>query len=157
MPKANCPTELSEQIAVVRALRRSGIRFAAVPNGGLRTKTEAIMLRNSGVQAGVPDILIFDMPADTVVAQRTVSDQYKDTERKGPIYYFPIGKTIRALCGCALEMKRANGKPSDVSPEQKVWLQQLADRGWLTVVGYGATDALTKLEQLGYRIQGGLA
>ena len=54
------PTELSEQIVVVKALRQAGILFCAVPNGGRRDKREAIMLKASGTVAGVPDILIFE-------------------------------------------------------------------------------------------------
>ena len=46
-------TELSEQIAVVRALRRARILYAAVPNGGRRELREGRMLKASGVVSGV--------------------------------------------------------------------------------------------------------
>lgn len=35
-----------------------GIRYYAVPNGGLRSYNEAVKLKRGGVKAGVPDICI---------------------------------------------------------------------------------------------------
>ena len=120
MVKKNVPTELSEQIAVVRVLKRAGVLFAAVPNGGKRNRREAIMLKASGTVAGVPDILIFD----------------------------PVGDRV----GAALEMKRINGRPSNLSKSQKSWLEELEKRGWIAVVGYGAADAIEKLRNAGYKL-----
>lgn len=117
------PTELSEQIAVVRSLRAAGIVFAAVPNGGYRNVREARMLKASGVVAGVPDLLIFTRPPS-----------HPDK------------------CGVALEMKRVGGKPSDVSKSQQKWMEDLSDLGWLCVVGYGAQDALEHLRSFGFRV-----
>lgn len=56
------PTELSEQIILVKALRYARILHASVPNGGKRNKREARALVASGMVAGVPDLLIFDRP-----------------------------------------------------------------------------------------------
>ena len=120
--KIRVPSENQEQIAVVRALRRSGICFAAVPNGGYRTSKGAIALRMTGVQAGVPDLLIFD----------------------------PVGEFV----GTGLEMKREGSTHSAVSDEQRRWLERLKARGWATVVGKGANDALVALRALGYDIRG---
>jgi len=53
-------SEVSEQIELVRALKRAGLLYCAVPNGGRRGKREAILLKASGTVAGVPDLLIFD-------------------------------------------------------------------------------------------------
>jgi hypothetical protein len=72
-------SELSEQIFVVRELRKRKVVFCSVPNGGRRDLREASKLKASGVEAGVPDILIFDPPPQ-----------------------------LRAV-GTALEMKRAGG------------------------------------------------
>ncbi len=52
----------------------------------------------------------------------------------------------------ALELKRQNGRYSQVRPNQKGWLQGLDDRGWNTIVGYGASDAISKLQELGYEV-----
>lgn len=56
------PTETSEQMALVRWLRRHRLVFCHVPNGGLRLKSEARKLKAMGTQAGVPDILVFSPP-----------------------------------------------------------------------------------------------
>ena len=56
------PTELSEQMALCRHLAVAGVIYCSVPNGGKRNGRTATMLAMSGVQAGVPDLLIFDPP-----------------------------------------------------------------------------------------------
>ena len=119
-PKSRPPSELQEQIAVVRWLRTVGVLFCHVPNGGKRSRREAVRLKASGVVAGVPDLLIFDPP--------------------------PIGGS----CGAALEMKRQGSTPSAVSKVQKVWLRELEARGWASLVGRGAEDAIEQLRALGY-------
>jgi len=55
------PSEKSEHRALARILRRAGICFTHVPNGGLRGG--ARMGAADGVFAGFPDFLIFDAPA----------------------------------------------------------------------------------------------
>ena len=119
----SAPTELSEQIVVVRALRKAGIVFAAVPNGGRRDVREGRMLKASGVVAGVPDILIFSRP--------------------------PLRPD---KCGVALEMKRSNGRPSDVSKSQRQWLADLEALGWMCLVGYGAQNTFEGLRKMGFRV-----
>lgn len=116
------PSELSEQIIVVRELRRLRLQFCAVPNGLLTTQKQARMAKASGLEKGVPDLLIFDAPPGYV--------------------------------GVALEMKRIDGRPSDLRPEQRQWMAQLAKRGWLCLVGYGAQDALAKLCAAGFDVRG---
>ena len=115
-------SESSEQQNLVVILQASGIAFFAVPNGGKRAKRTAITLKAEGVSPGVPDLLIVD-PA-------------------------PRGGYV----GVALEMKRADGVPSDVSADQREWLAKFAARGWFACVGYGADDALLKLRWLGYTL-----
>jgi hypothetical protein len=117
------PTEMSEQIVVVKSLRQAGILFCAVPNGGRRDRREAILLKASGTVAGVPDILIFDET--------------------------PAGDHV----GTALEMKRIDGKASNVTKHQRYWMLELEKRNWLCLVGFGASDALTKLRQAGYEVR----
>ena len=56
------PSEASEQMALVRWLRRHRLVFCHVPNGGLRRKSEARKLKAMGTQPGVPDILVFSPP-----------------------------------------------------------------------------------------------
>lgn len=73
------PSEASEQMALVRWLRRRKLVFCHVPNGGLRRKSEARKLKAMGTQAGVPDILVFSPP--------------------------PVGNFV----GAAIELKRIGG------------------------------------------------
>ena len=49
-------------------------------------------------------------------------------------------------------MKRADGSPADVAPEQWLWLDRLRILGWETFVAYGALDALSRLHALGYPV-----
>lgn len=62
--------ELSEhhvQRVAVQALREMGVKFFAVPNGGLRSKATALKLWQEGAQAGVPDLIILDRPSTGAV------------------------------------------------------------------------------------------
>jgi hypothetical protein len=115
-------SEHFEQVQVAKALRRAGLVFCAVPNGGFRVTREAGRLKAEGVQKGVPDLLIFTPP--------------------------PGGSSV----GVALEMKRRDGRPGDLRKAQKEWLGTLSDLGWDTMVGWGAIDAIQKLRDLGYEI-----
>ena len=113
-------SELSEQIALVAELRKRKIVFCSVPNGGLRKKGEAVRLKMSGVERGVPDLLIFDPP---------------------PLH--------PEKSGVALELKVKGGTVSD---DQRRWLKRLGDRNWITLVCYGASEALEELCRLGYGV-----
>ena len=81
------------------------------------------MLKVSGVVAGVPDLLIFTRPPN-----------------------------MPEKCGVALEMKRSEGKPSDVTQAQREWMAKLEDLGWVCIIGYGAQNALDALRALGFRV-----
>lgn len=122
-PKTARPTEAAEQAAVVRWLRRHKVFFAAIPNGGLRTGKGGAAQRTLGVLPGMPDLLIFDPPP-----------------APGRFPFF----------GVALEMKRTGGNMSDVSEMQEKVFHQFIDVSWKALVGYGAADAIEKLEALGY-------
>ena len=52
-------SELHEQIALARALDHARVLWCHVPNGGYRSRREAVSLAQSGVKPGVPDVLIF--------------------------------------------------------------------------------------------------
>lgn len=119
------PSELSEQIKLVRVLRASRILFCAVPNGGWRDRRGAMMLKASGVERGVPDLLIFDRP--------------------------PL---MQGKVGTALELKREGPmRKSAVSKYQKEWLENLNLRGWNCVVGFGYQHAIELLKKAGYELR----
>ena len=52
--------------------------------------------------------------------------------------------------GVALELKRTDGRPSDLATEQRAWLRTLKDAGWWTGWARGAADAIRQLRTLGY-------
>ncbi len=49
----------------------------------------------------------------------------------------------------ALELKRLNGVPSDVTSEQTAWLMDFAVAGFITGVAYGWRDAQAQLRAAG--------
>jgi hypothetical protein len=121
LPKARVPTELQEQIALAAWLTRRGVWFCHPPNEGRRSRAQGARLKAAGMQSGVPDILIFDRPP-----------------------------TDPEASGTAIELKRVNGRPSQVSDNQRKWLEALELRGWKVRVAYGCDDACKWLLELGY-------
>ena len=51
-------SEHDEQVAVVEWCDLNGIPVFAIPNGGMRCKRTAALLKAEGVKAGVPDLFI---------------------------------------------------------------------------------------------------
>lgn len=115
------PREASEQAALFRWLRRHRVAAFAVPNGGLRPGRGGLSLRAQGVERGIPDLLIIDRPPYRL-----------------------------DFVGVALELKRTNGKPSDLRPEQREWLERFDERGWASAVAYGADAAIGWLRSMGF-------
>tara|TARA_Y100000034_G_C6772291_1_gene344585 strand:- start:274 stop:627 length:354 start_codon:yes stop_codon:yes gene_type:complete len=114
--------EATEQKAVVGRLRRAKTVFCAVPNERAN-KIQAIHFKAMGVEAGAPDLLIFDPPP-----------------------------AVWGAAGTALEMKCMGGRPSDVSETQRAFHKRLEALGWHVIVGYGSQDALVKLRRAGYNL-----
>jgi hypothetical protein len=113
------PTEEMEQRKLAQYLDARGLLWCAVPNGGHRNPIVGARLKAQGVKPGVPDILIFTPP-----------------------------RGMFGIVGVAIELKRANGVPSDLTPEQKQWLRDLEAVSWCAGAMYGADDAIRKLEPL---------
>lgn len=51
-------SEHDEQVAVIEYCDMKGLPRFAIPNGGLRRKSEAARMKAEGVSAGVPDLCI---------------------------------------------------------------------------------------------------
>jgi len=114
--------ETHEQREVVKWLRAAGVLFCSVPNGARVKPWIANQLKAEGMQAGVPDLLIFDRP----------SVPWRDPPPSGT----------------AIEMKRTAG--GRLSKEQKEWHDHLRHLGWVVIVANGAADAFAQLTELGY-------
>ena len=109
--------------------------FAAIPNGGARSKATAGKLKAEGVRKGVPDYL---MP---------VSMSVKDGDVVG---------LYREYIGLAIELKRRKG--GRVEPEQHDWMAHLSEQGWRCHVASGHEVAWAAIcEYLGIRnvLEGG--
>ena len=116
--------EMSEhdvQKTAVLLLRKAGVCFFAVPNGGLRNKHTALKLWQEGVQSGVPDLVILDPPR---------------------------GTAAQGWVGTVIEIKRAKG--GRVSMEQLRWIKAFADRDWKAHIANGLADLLGLLHQYEY-------
>jgi len=89
------PTEHEEQRQLVSWFRKTypGVRIFAIPNGGLRSKTQAARLKVEGVSPGVPDLFI---PAKNLWVEMkrckggTVSPDQKDWHK----YLESVGHTV---------------------------------------------------------------
>lgn len=58
-PPAFSPLEHADQAAFVRWLRSRGVRFHSVPNGAAESRRRGATLKREGLEAGVPDLVVF--------------------------------------------------------------------------------------------------
>ena len=115
----NCtPHESAEQTAVFQwAAYRTGVYpeldlLYHVPNGGSRNPIEAARLKDQGVKAGVPDLVL------------------------------PVARGKHH--GLYIELKRQKG--GRLSEDQKKWLDELTEQGYLAVRCAGAEAAIKTIE-----------
>lgn len=106
------------QESVINFLRYSGYFAIHVPNGGSRNVIEATNLKKQGVMAGCPDILIFDNIMDL--------------------------PSMVIFKGIAIELKVKGGK---VSESQRIFIESLEKRGYLTVLSYNLIDLIDYFEK----------
>ena len=99
----------------------------AIPNGGQRNKAVAGMLKAEGVKPGVADVML-------PVTQRGYTSHYSDPN------------AIR-YAGLFIEMKRANGKPSDIKESQADFREFVLSQGYKHVVAFGWRQAAKAIEE----------
>lgn len=116
-------TEHEEQVEVVRWLDAKGLLFCAVPNGAV-------------------------LRGDNLSRAKQVARLRAEGLRSGApdllVFSRPIGADFM---GVAIEMKSLSGKVSD---NQTAFLDAMRSCGWEALVCFGASDAINKLEGLGY-------
>lgn len=128
MNKPKIKTEHQEQVEVIRYWERLCEKIVnpktgklvykkeqlfAIPNGGRRSGRNGFGMVQEGLRKGVPDLFLAVVGRD-------------GWELKEP--------------GLFIEMKRTKG--GVVSEDQKKMLEILDDEGYITVVAYGATQAI---------------
>jgi len=95
----------------------------AIPNAGARgNKVAASQLKAEGVKAGVADILL---------PVRIRRGQEAETA------WFIHRKGFYDFCGLYIEMKRKDGKPSDVTKEQTDFMVFVESQGYAWQVAFG--------------------
>lgn len=109
-----------EQYTVAQWLRLKDILFLHIPNERKCSAPEMVMLKAMGLEPGANDLLIFDVT-------------------------WKLG--VEGYTGVAIEMKSATGKLQD---NQKVWLEKMAQRKWLTAVCHGSAEAISLLTEWGF-------
>ena len=152
------PTESSEQRDLVRHLRRSRVLHAAVPNGANVSRTERSRLVAEGLVAGVPDLLVFDLPDHLPTAPLGLTPQDWDVAR---VVGEALGshpdpwKILKALGyprGAAIELKRQDGGRG-LSAAQEKWLHRLRALGWWAGEAHGSQAAQELLRSWGWEVQ----
>ena len=121
------------QCEVVALLRASGLVFASSLNGVRLSRTQAGKASRAGMEAGEPDLCIYDPPPN-----------------------------MPECVGMMIEMKLAKARPktarahrwSGATAHQRDRMALLEARGWWCVVGYGAAGAIDELKAAGYALAG---
>lgn len=101
----------------------------AIPNGtAASSMAEAVRAKKTGRKRGVPDIFL---PVPVVREIRRDPD--------GTVYR-------EQFAGLFIELKRKGGTSSDVSDEQREWLDKLAAQGYRATVAYGWDEAVAVIQ-----------
>jgi hypothetical protein len=89
------------------------------PNEGIRTPANGAKLKAHGMSPGHPDIMIYDPPA---------VDEFKHK------------------AGIAIELKAPEPHDGPVRKSQRLWLNHLEERNWLTFICRGFNEARAVVE-----------
>lgn len=92
---------------------------------------------NAAIRMGRPGAnMIFAIPNGTAAGAKIGADMVKEGVRKGVPDYF-VAAPRGDWHGLFIELKLADGVPSDCSAEQQEWLARLSAVGYDTEVAYG--------------------
>lgn len=123
------PTEDDEQMVLAEYLdhRFGYYGWIHVPNQRWAKVQYIRKLSKMGVKKGFPDILIFES-----------------------VLSYPVEESnmVEFSNGVALELKRQRGAKPTIKEEQRDWAEHLKLCGWITVIAYGAQDAINKIKEV---------
>lgn len=149
------PQEHDEQaLFVARARREAGIRVASFANGGWREEETAVKMKNEGLEAGMPDLILYG----GVLHERGDEWSSRRLERAGKGLKDKrwdddlIGELPSPLF---VEMKRRNGSLSDIKDVQLERLEELSRHGWSACVAFGSKAAFGWLRHCGLYVPEG--
>jgi hypothetical protein len=129
---ARSGTEDGEQAALFCWAAQNRMRYPqlkwmfAIPNGGARTPSVAARLKATGVKPGVADICL-PVPSRVRVSTESVVEE--------------------KFSGLFIEMKRKDGRPSDVKPEQREFIRFVVAHGYYAEVAFGWLEAVMIIER----------
>lgn len=128
-------------------------RFALRPSRALEHQEQAAVFKFAALQARRDARwgYLFAIPNGTSASSMAEAVKAKKTGRKRgvPDMFLPIPKHQDGQVlahGLFIELKRRDGRPSDVAPEQTKWLTLLAEQGYQTAVAYGWNDAVATIQ-----------
>jgi len=106
MLKKRIPSEHEEQSAFVAWFRYKypGILIFAIPNGGYRTKVEAVKLKREGVVAGIPDLCVPKL--DLWIEVKTRNGRLSKKQKEVIKYLESIGDKVIVAYGCEDAIKK---------------------------------------------------
>ena len=135
--------EMSEhevQKTAVALLRKAGVRFFAVPNGGLRNKATAAKLWAEGVEKGVTDLVIIDPPPSNPYNAGAVIEVKKDKGKASPEQL----KWLKKFSDCGWSVHCAKGLAQLLQLLVRLgYLQEDMITPWTRPAGGAAGDGST--------------
>ena len=96
----------------------------AIPNGSYKSQRSANLFQAEGLKAGVPDLFI-------PIASKNYHGLFIEMKQRAR----------------TLKNAKKSLSHTKVSPEQKKWLETLNKQGFLSVVCYGADEAIKTIEE----------
>lgn len=122
--------------------------FKLRPYRPREVEEQIALMRYAATQARVDERwgMLFAIPNGLAASSIRAAAQAKASGTKKGVPDLCLPVPVGSWHGLFVEMKRLDGKSSDLSPEQRDWLARLQGHGYQTVVAYGwraAVDEIT--------------
>lgn len=114
----------------------------------LERDEQAALMQHAAIRARADDRwgLLFAIPNGKAASsiREAVNAKRTGLKRGVPDLFLPVAAS--GLHGLFVELKRTNGTPSDLTPEQCAWLTRLHQQGYRAVVAYGWVRAVEEID-----------